>query len=706
MELKDYIYILRRRFIWFVTFFILTLVVFYITYLMQEKKYLYVNTLSYQPRISNLPMQILTKSVGDIQFTKSQEFWLDVIRTKEFLELTNQIYNYLKEHRNVLQKQENITPKDIENIITSAKNFSKVKKIDVSELIPENVNVYFTRDNRYLNVECAHKEREIAYLVTLSIALSYIKFGNSEAVNGIEQLKQTYTDKINTLSAEEAKVTSPTLEKISRIKIDYDSIRNLVNILHEQIVGLYSERISLLEKIKEAGKYLKTKNIPNELQLPYKSEQTKMMEQQLFQTKMQLKSLQFKVTPDHPEYKRLTEVVKILTENIAEERYKDLINYYRNTNKQVEEIDKRIIILKEQKEEEDKKLALLQEEYDKISYQNNRLIEIKNEKQILKRELMNLESILGQTPSYFSFYLGGLPQLKSETMKPIKKYTLLWLLIAIVTGIIAAYARESMDTTIKSEFDIKKYLNLELLGIIPYTHKFQLVYGEDTEQKHIEEKSIMQELYTAVASIINEKCSIDKRKILTITSSVKYEGKSVCSYNLAYSFAGINKKTLLIDGDARSPVLHKYFKLDNVKGFFNLSTHNINECVITINHNLYFLPAGRGENNTIEYLTKESIKEILQGLKTKFDIILIDAPPLMNVSDSLILAKISDGAILLVAAGAVNRGVAKWSKHLLENVNVKIIGSILNKAFIGVTPSYYTYYYYHKDYSERKTTKS
>ncbi len=701
MEIRDYIYIFRKRFLWFVTFFLLTLLVFSIVYLLQQKNYVYVNTLVYQPKISNLPLQIITKTGSDIQFTKSQEFWIDILKKKEFIDLNTKIFNYLIQNKNILEKLESISSKEIYQIVDSAQKIVEQRETDILELMSNNIIVQFTKDNKYLYIECAHTNKEIAYLLAVSLALSYIKFGNSEAINGIEELKQTYLDKINFFSKEAEKLVSPSQEKIHRLKVDYDSLKNIVNTLHERIIELYSDKISLEERLREASKYISSKTLPDVSQLPYKSEHTKMMEKQLFEAKVQLKSLQAKVTADHPEHKKLYEIIKTLTETIGMEMFKDLVNYYQSTKNQLKELENKINLLKTQKESFDIKLASLQNEYDKISYETSKLTEVKNETQILKSELTRLETILEQTPSYFSFYLSSIPHLKSATMKPVTRYKLLWLLLAIIIGISAAYARESMDTTIKSEFDIKKYLNLEILGIIPYTHKFQLAFGEEVEQKHLGERTILQELYVAAASIINEKCSNEQKKILTITCSFKYEGKSICAFNIAHSFATLNKKTLIIDGDARSPVLHKYFRLNDKKGVFNLFTDNINDFIIPITKNLHFLPAGKIEDtNTIEYLSKESIKEIIRGLKMRYDIILIDSPPLMNVSDSLMLAKMSDGIILVIASGEINRNVAKWSKHLLEGINVSIIGCILNKAFAGIAPSYYTYYYRYKDYTK------
>lgn len=701
MELRDYIFVLRRRFLWFVTFIVLTLMVFYIVYLLQNKYYSYEIRLFYQPKITSLPIQVIAKSTIDIQFTKNPDYWVQFMRKEEFFNDIVFIYNYLTRNDKKLLDFKDIDRKKVSDMVNSAKKLSVTpsERENIIKIASDSIRVYITSDNKFLVIECINTDRDTAEFLTTAVAFAYFYYGYSEAVSGIDELKRYYLENINFINSEISKIESFSRDNDSNLQTDYDITKGLINNLHLQILRLYTERISYKEKIKEVSNYMSDPHIQEELNAPYKSERTIQLEKELFDSKVKLNNLKMNVTEEHPEYKKLVNTIKILTDNIVEGRRKDLVNYTKNLQNLLKECEVKIESLTIQKLELEEKMNVLKNKYEKNIDDVNKRKELMEQLQVTKGEVTRLDAILTQAPNYFSFYMSSAPELMSESKKPVTRYLYLWLLFSMVIGIIGAYGRESMDTTIKSEFDIKKYLNLPILGIVPYIKDLQIVFKEDVGHKNIEEKVVLQELYTAIASIIDEKCRIGFKKILSVTSTLKYEGKSVCSYNIAYALSRLNRKVLFIDGDARSPVIHKFFSVDNKKGFFNLHTENISDVIVKINKNLDFMPSGVTAGNPVEYLARGGSKEILKGLKNRYDFILLDLPPLINVSDSLIFSKMSDGVVLIVAAGEINRNVAKWSKHLLGGINVDILGVVLNKAFVGITPTYYTYSHRNKNYS-------
>ncbi len=702
MELKDYIFILKRRFGWFLTFIFLTLTIFYTVYLLQNKYYSYEIRLFYQPKITSLPIQVIAKSNIDIQFAKNPDYWTQFLSKEEFLDDVVSIYSYLQGNTEEFVSFKETDRKKIFDVVNNAKklNISPSSRERIKEVIRNSIRAYATSDNKFLVIEGVNTDKNTAYLATKAVAFSYLDYGYNEAVSGIDELKKYYLENINFVESEIFKIQLSSPANNSNLQADYDITKGLINNLHTQILRLYTERISYREKIKEISDYMMDTRIREELHAPYKSAKTIQLEKELFDAKVKLNNMKSVVTPNHPEYKKLINTIKVLADVVVEERKKDLVNYYKELQNSLKETENKIESLTGQKMELEEKMRRLKAGYEKTLANESKKKELTDQLQIIKGEISRLDAILSQFPNYFSFYLSSMPELKSESKKPISRYIYIWLLFSIVIGIIGAYARESIDTTIKSELDIKKYLNLEILGIVPYLKDSQLAFKESVEvYKEIEEKALLRELYIAIASIIDEKSRNGLKKILTVTSSIKYEGKSVCSYNIAYALSLLNKRVLLIDGDIRSSSMHKFFEVENNKGFFNLHTENISEVIIGKNKNLDFMPSGVAEDNPVEYLARGTLKEILVGLKNKYDFILFDSPPLINVSDSLILSKMSDSVILIVAAGQTNRNVVKWSKHLLEGVNVDILGVVLNKASIGITPSYYTYSYRNKNYS-------
>lgn len=701
MELRDYIFILRRRFLWFLSFAFITLLIFYILYLFQHKYYSYEIRLFYQPKITSLPLQVIAKSTIEIQFTKNPEFWTQLMKKEEFLGEIASIYNYLK-NKSDFTGFKDMDGKKVSEIVSSAKKLpiSQAEKEKVIDMISEFTKVYITTDNKFLIIESISDSPETATLLAKAVALTYFTYGYNEAISGIDELKKYYLENINSLNTERVKLQSLKDGDVSNLKANYEITQTLINDLHSQILKLHTERISYKEKIRVISNYMRDVKIQEEPNEPYKSSRTLQLEKELFDAKVKLSNLKMNVTEDHPEYKKMVNTIQILTDTIIQERKKDLFNYHKNLQSLLKEIEVKIESLTDQKNELEGKLRALKARYEKITEEESKRREVDEQLRLIKTEITRLDAILNQAPNYFSFYMTTAPQLRAG--KPISKYLYVWLLFSIVIGIVGAYGRESIDTSLKSEYDIKKYLNLEVLGIIPYVKDIDLLFKkEHTGHRETLDKATIEELFVGIASIIDEKSSKDSKKILTVTSSLKYEGKSVCIFAIANALSRINRKVLLIDGDLRSPSLHKFFELENKEGLFNLHTHNINDIIITINDKIDFLSAGFSDTNPVEYLARGTIKEILWGLKNRYDYILLDSPPLVNVSDSLIYSKMSNGVILIIAAGETNRIIAKWTKHLLEGVNVNIMGVILNKAFTGITGKYY--YYKYQSYSQIKT---
>lgn len=184
-------------------------------------------------------------------------------------------------------------------------------------------------------------------------------------------------------------------------------------------------------------------------------------------------------------------------------------------------------------------------------------------------------------------------------------------------------------------------------------------------------------------------------KRILFTSSGSGEGKSSTVANLAVSIAQSGKSVLIIDADMRNPSQHKIFALPNNNG---LSTTLVDEgtslsfVVKTKNEGLDILVGGPIPPNPAELLGSKRMKKLLFDASSAYDIVLIDAPPTIAVTDSSVLAQSVDGVILVLASGEVNREYAIQAKEQLEKVGAKIIGTVLTKVEMKTKESYYYYY--------------
>ena len=201
--------------------------------------------------------------------------------------------------------------------------------------------------------------------------------------------------------------------------------------------------------------------------------------------------------------------------------------------------------------------------------------------------------------------------------------------------------------------------------------------------------------------------SLDKDvKIILNTSPEAGDGKSFISANLALAYAQEDKKILLIDADLRRGTQHEIFGIMNITngGYSNLILNYRENVKLdkyiqkTDNKNLDILTTGPMPPNPVELLGSENNKKLLELLKKKYDIIILDCAPIIGLSDSLVLATLSDINIITVSAKKTKMENLTKVKKAFEQNNLKISGVVLNKAEVKGN-NYYSYYYSDNDHS-------
>lgn len=221
-------------------------------------------------------------------------------------------------------------------------------------------------------------------------------------------------------------------------------------------------------------------------------------------------------------------------------------------------------------------------------------------------------------------------------------------------------------------------------------------------------KSVISESYRTLRTNIHFS-SFDKRiKTIVVTSSVPGEGKSTICANLAIVMAENGYKTVLIDCDQRSPRLHKLFNTSNEKGLSDFLVGNIqfSEAVQkTEIPNLNIITSGTKPPNPSELVASEKMKKFIEDLKETYDYIILDTPPVIIVTDAQLLSTYADGCVLVVASSEVEKAAAVKAKELLEKVNAKILGVVLNKMDVKLK-DYYGYYYHESRKQKKQKVKN
>ena len=217
-------------------------------------------------------------------------------------------------------------------------------------------------------------------------------------------------------------------------------------------------------------------------------------------------------------------------------------------------------------------------------------------------------------------------------------------------------------------------------------------------------KSPISEAYRGIRTSI-EFSNIDKElKTITVTSTRQNEGKSTVIANLAVSFANLDKKVLILDGDLRNPSVHKMFGLSNIIGVTDVLVNNkkFAECVhCTDVRNLHVLAGGAIPPNPSEMLSSKKMRNFIESLKEHYDYIFIDAPPIGIVTDAGIISTYTDGCVFVVGANEADIEHIKLAKERLESIGTNILGTVLNKMQLTGSDNYY-YNYYYQGQSENK----
>lgn len=297
--------------------------------------------------------------------------------------------------------------------------------------------------------------------------------------------------------------------------------------------------------------------------------------------------------------------------------------------------------------------------------------------------------------------------------KPNKKMNLL---LAIITGLFGgiglAFFVEYLDSTVKTPDDVEKRVLLPSLGLVPNFAKhgsknIKLITLED-------KKSPLSEAYRSIGTYIQFSTAVKPPRTILITSPRQGEGKTTTALNTAISLANSYGKGIIVDADLRRPSLHKLFDLDNSKGLSALLTGNIefndsNFIQKTKVPNLDIITSGIIPPNPSELLTSYKMRDLISELLQLYSFIVLDSPPVLGLSDSLILNTLTDGVIMVVRAGNTPREAAIKAKKLLLGVNARILGVVLNgimEADLKYSAySYYYSYYYEDGYDGDNTEK-
>jgi tyrosine-protein kinase Etk/Wzc len=302
----------------------------------------------------------------------------------------------------------------------------------------------------------------------------------------------------------------------------------------------------------------------------------------------------------------------------------------------------------------------------------------------------------------------------TDPIKPKKKLNLLGgAFLGIFLGWGLALLKERLDTSLKTMEELEQ-LGHTVLANIPVIrgqnggrHRASKHLTEEQQAKqiasslvtHFEPKSSVSEAYRTFRTNI-QFAQLDKPvRTLLVTSAGPSEGKSTTISNLAITLAQQEIKTVLIDADLRKPVLHSVFGLNRDKGLthYLMGKASLEQVIQPTGiESLNLISCGALPPNPAELLGSQKLKSLLERLKSDYEMVLFDSPPVMAVTDAVVLSTFLDGVVLVVSSGQTHRDSLRYSTISLKNVGANLLGVVLNKIKReSLYGSYHYYHYYH-----------
>ncbi len=533
-----------------------------------------------------------------------------------------------------------------------------------------------------------------------------------EKLENSEQALRDFKEKnhLITLDAE----VNLTLNKLQEVQTEYERVKRQERETTLMIRQMESSSIDSLKKTLSRHPYIETKNsVLAELN------------RKLIDLILNRNDLLIDYTTEHPQVKALDEKIMNIKEEILKELrsqnevYKRRETILSGTIREIQERDKNL-------PEYEVHLGQLQRNV-KVNEDLFSLLRTKlQEARIREREHADEVSIIRSAD----------PGVRINDK--LWSTTVVGCIIGLMLGLILALIRETFDTSIGTIEDVERFLQIPVLGVIPHINineiKEALIKGGDRREGNVEDyvgshahlitqlkpKSSVAESYRTLRTNIQFASLKKESQIILFTSSSLKEGKSTTVANMAITKAQEGNRVLLVNCDLRKPSIFKIFGLEKGPGLTDiiLGKAHWKDVVNDITdlmlgkirmddimrtpglENLHVITCGGIPPNPAELLSSRGMTDFLEEVREEYDLVIMDCPPILPVTDAAILAPKVDGVVLVYQAGRIPRNALKRAKTHLENARANILGIVLNDITAEISGYYPLSQYQTKYYGE------
>ncbi len=600
-----------------------------------------------------------------------------------------EINYYMAEQVRVLQSY-----RLAQKIVTIFKNdptFPFNNSKDPAKAFRSIIRVNRQEDSNILNIKIRGTDPQKVALWVNTLVDEYSKLNIQDNLEKSKKILQVINEQLQPiyekLGESERQLTQ--FQASQDIYILNDTNKNVVTEQIEKLNKEYSdakvERIDIESKIKALNDLRFGKASLESFPEIYMNDAIKKINASRVDLELQLQELKKQYKEEHPKVKAINQQLENLKVSLKKEisaLVASLETEYKIKKTREEELYRNIQLLKDEALKGSK--ASLELEKIKENYQQNKMFYedlLRRSKEMELSSSVSINRIRPIDPAIVP---------TSPISPKTKQNTVVGMLMGILLGVSFVFFLDYLDSSIKLPSDVEKHLNQSVLTVVPR-------YSPDKIK-------VLKEFYQSLRTAVMFAKKSEENQIILITSTGPSEGKTTTCYNLAKVLASAGDSVVIVDSDFRRPAIHKIFGLQNQIGITSFFLGKSLEEIIqpTTIQNLYVIPTGPLPPNPPEFITRKSFENLLKILKEKYNYVILDSPPVLSVTDPILLSVLTDMTILVIRYNEIDRKLIKQCLNSLQKSGANVIGTIINDVDFerDTTYSYYHYYYYYKGYDE------
>ncbi len=578
----------------------------------------------------------------------------------------------------------------------------------------KNLKVVRPPNSFILRISYRSTDRDLASEVANAIAKSYLEHTYDVRVKSTIGLSAFMERQIEELKAK-METSSQALAVFER-ELNVINPEEKTNILSARLLQLNTEYTTAQgDRVHKEAAYnsMKTGTLAA-VQVSNQADALAKLQERVQESKQRLAEVKATYGPNYSEYRRAASELAELTR-----QYED------NRNEITQRIDVDYRQAKNREEMLKNSVAETKAEYDKLNLRSFEYQQRKREAdadKALYEELVRKIKEAGINAGFqnSSIRIADLARPGAKPVFPQKGMLLLMsFILSTVCGTGAVIVADLMDNTIKDPEQAQRMLRVDVVGTLPHVKKPELLTiaptvitaagdgglvplsGSNSRNSYKNSASYEEAIRTLRNSILL--ADFDRRmNSILVTSASPGEGKSTTAAHLAIAHAEQGKKTLLIDADLRRPSQHKHFKLSNVVGLSNALTGGLSwrDALVKteVRPNLDVIPSGPSSRRASDLIGSMMV-DLLDAASREYDLIIVDAPPLLGFAEPLQIAIAVDGVVVVTRAGETSRKAVATVLATLDRLRVTVVGLALNQVKKEMSDTYYYYGYYRKYYT-------